>query len=620
MKTRFQLLVLAVILALTATTAYATAAYQTETVPGHAAEAPPLASPPPPFVPASVPVHPDLLSTYEAFFPPAVIQVTDGVYVARGYNRDNPTLIEGVNGLIVVDPGESVLAAQAVKAAFNAKLDNIFDRKPVQAIIYTHEHDCHIHGASVFADEHTEIYAHESMVSSLFDEWYSQIYPSRIEGGIKMSGLLFMHAPVQNDEGWYTGYVLTGPNLIGPSGFMPPTRTVKEELKTVIAGVEIHLIPVAAETHDVLLVWLPRKGVLIEIGVLYEAFPALTTMRGSGQRDPLDYLDTLKLCRNLNPEYLVALHGAHPVTSGEENVREYLTNFSDAIQFMHDQTVQYMNEGYTPGEITEMLELPPHLASNSYLQETYGSKDWNIYHIFRYYRGYYTGEVRDLFPQSPTSEAELSAELAGGIEALARKAGDALAAGNLEWALRLADDVLLLDPENESAFETKKAAMLALAEDTMNSQARNMLLSDYLVMTGQVQVPVVFGDPKRTLSRMDPNIVQLMPMDTLHRIMAVNLNASKSTITDMVAGLQLTDVRKNDRAQPDRYTLEVRKGILEVDPPSSGALQFVIITDSLTWKELVLYKLDPAVAVANGKVTVARGTPDSFYDFMDLFK
>jgi len=139
----------------------------------------------------------------------------------------------------------------------------------------------------------------------------------------------------------------------------------------------------------------------------------------------------------------------------------------------------------------DLIELPPHLAGSTYLQETYGSKDWDIYHIFRYYRGFYTGEVRDLFPQSTLSEAQMSAELAGGIDALAAKAQSALAADKLEWALRFADDVLVLDPDHAAAFETKKAAMLALAENTMNSQARNMLLSDYLLMTGQNRVPYV---------------------------------------------------------------------------------------------------------------------------------
>ena len=570
-------------------------------------------------IPENVPVHPLLQQKYEEFFPPAVIEVTEGVYVARGYNRDNPTLIEGVNGLIVIDPGESIPAAQIVKDAFNAQLDNIFDKKPVKAIIYTHHHDCHIHGASVFADEHTEIIAHENLMKSLFDEWYGQIYPSRVEGGIKMSGIIFKDHPVIDGEGWYAGYVLTGPNVLGPSGFLPPTLTVKDELKLTIAGVAINLISAPAESQDVIVVWLPDKKVLIQIGIMYEAFPALVTMRGSGQRNPLDYVNSLKLCRSLNPEYLVALHGPNPVTTGAENIQQYLTNFSDAIQFMHDQTVHYLNRGLTPGEIADLLVLPPHLADSPYLQETYGSKEWNVYHIFRYYRGYYSGEIRDLYPQSAISEAQMSAELAGGIDELAIKAESALLAGNLEWALRLSDDVLLLDPENASAFETKKEAMLTLAEETMNSQARNMLLSEYLLLTGQVPAAFPFENPKGIYSLMSPVAVQLMPLSTLHRIMAVNLNASKSMETDIMVSLNLTDMPKNKVDQPDEYTLWARKGILEVNPPvpSEGLLE--ITTDTLTWKQLVLYKLSPAAAVADGRVVISGGTPESFYAFMNLF-
>jgi len=362
------------------------------------------------FEPPSVPVHPTLWESYVSFFPSAVLKVTDGVYVARGYNRDNPTLIEGVNGLIVIDPGESILAAQAAKDAFNAELDNIFDKKPVKAIIYTHSHDCHINGASVFADDHTEIIAHENLLTALYDEWFGQVYPSRADGGVKMSGFFFL-----NDPNWYTGYVLAGPQQFGPSGFLPPTTTVKGELKTTIAGVQFVLMPAPAETRDIVIVWLPQKKVLIEIGILYEAFPALVTMRGSGQRDPLEYLNSLKLCRSLNPEYLVALHGAHPITAGREQVRQVLTDFSDAIQFVHDQTVQYLNRSFAPGEIKDLIALPPHLATSPYLLETYGRLDWNVYHIFRYYRGYYTGKVRDLFPQSPLSQAQMAAELAGGL-------------------------------------------------------------------------------------------------------------------------------------------------------------------------------------------------------------
>ena len=605
MKTKFQLLALVTILAL-AGTAVCVAAQEPEAVSA-------------PYEPETVPVNPTLLAKYEEFFPPAVLNVTDGVWIARGYNRDNPVLIEGVDGLIVVDPGESIAAAQKVKDGFNANLDNIFDKKPVKAIIYTHHHDCHINGASVFANEQTEIIGHENLLSSMFSEWFGPVFPSRAEGGLKMVGMMFLDAPVQDGEGWYAGYSLAGPQTPGPSGFLAPTKTIKEETNLTIAGVDVDLIPVVGETPDVLFVWLPQKEVLIQIAIVYEAFPAISTMRGSRLRDPLDYVNSLKIARGLNPEYLVAIHGSNPVTSGKENVSQYLTNFSDAIQFVNDQTLYYMNKGYTAGEMMDLIVLPPHLASSPYLQEIYGSKEWNIVHIFRYYRGYYTGEVRDLFPQTTLSEAEMSAFLAEGDGDLASKAQAALDI-NLEWALRLADDALLLDPDNPVAFETKKAAMLALAENTMNAQARNMLLSDYLLMTDQAHVDFGFGDTKHAFSSIQDNFVELMPMATLHRILAVSLNASKSMDKDIVVSLQLTDIKMNDTRVPDNYTLNVRKGILEVDPPSASKGQFEIVTDSLTWKQLVLAKLDPEDAVANGKLVISGGTPESFYSFMELFE
>ena len=209
----------------------------------------------------------------------------------------------------------------------------------------------------------------------------------------------------------------------------------------------------------------------------------------------------------------------------------------------------------------------------------------------------------------------MSAFLAEGEGDLASKAKAALDI-NPEWALRFADDALVLDPNNPVAFETKKAALLTLAESTINSQARNMLLSDYLLMTGQIRRDYALGDPKLVFLRMDNYFVELMPMTTLHRIMAVSLNASKSVEKDILVNVQLTD---NDPNASDHYTLNVRKGILEVDPPNASKGELEIVTDSMSWKQLVLSKLNPEDAVANGKVVISEGTPESFYSFMELF-
>jgi alkyl sulfatase BDS1-like metallo-beta-lactamase superfamily hydrolase len=560
------------------------------------------------FEPEVVATNPKLANFTAAFYPPQILNVTDGVYVACGYNRDNPVLIEGSDGLIVIDPGESIIAAEIVKKAFNDGLDNIFDRKPVKAIIYTHHHDCHIHGSSVFAgNDSPEIIASELFNKTLFFDWYGQLYPNRAFSGTMMSGLLF-----GRDPGYDSGGALFAVQWRGPSGYLPPTIIVKDSLDMNISGVHLNLFTVPGETRDVLIVWLPEKRLMVQIANLYEAFPAITTLRGAMPRNTLDYIDSIDFYRSFNPEYFVLTHGPHPVLAGEENVSRTLTNYRDAIQFVHDQTVQYMNKGLTPGEIKELVKLPPHLAEDPYLQEVYGQIDRDIYEIFWSYRGYFTGKCRDLYMQSPVEEAQMAAELAGGVDQLADKAREVLDKGNLEWALVFADDVLLLDPENAEARETKNLSVIALAEETFNAQERNYLLSEYLLETGQVQLePIGF-------SGIEDHMVPFMPMSDLLRIMTVSLNATKSLEKDMIVALSLTDIKDID--EPYNYSLHVRRGILEVLPQVPEDAEFTIVTDSMVWKRLGLGKLDPKEAFEKGEVRISGADPDAFYEFMDLFK
>ena len=234
-----------------------------------------------------------------------------------------------------------------------------------------------------------------------------------------MSGLMFMDAPYQDGQGWYRG-LRAGRAESRSSGFLPPTSTVKDELKTVIAGVEINLIPRSrrdAGCHPRLAA---AKAVLMEIGVHVRRLSGSDDHAWQRPAKSTGLREQLKIARSL-----IRLPGGDPwrlpVTVGEENVRQYLTNFSDAIQFMHDQTVQYMNKDYAAGEIIDLMQMPAHLASNDYLQETYGGRTGIFPHL-PLLPGLLHRQVRDLFPQSPLSEAMLSAELAGGVGALAVKA------------------------------------------------------------------------------------------------------------------------------------------------------------------------------------------------------
>lgn len=561
------------------------------------------------FEPEAIDANPVLVNLTADWVPATVYNVTDGVYVALGYNRDNPVLIEGPDGLIVVDPCESVIAADRAKAAFNEHLDDIFSRKPLKAIIYTHYHDCHIHGSTVFAgNDSPEIIAHESFEDALFSPTavYNQIFPIKAYRYLKYAGVMF-----QNDPGYFVNGGIFPFSVPGPSGYLPPTLTVGDMLDTNIAGVNMTLVHAPGETTDIIYVWLPDKKALIQIGNFYKSFPAVNTLRGASFRDPLKYIDSIDSMRKLNAEYLVLIHSGAPIV-GAENVSRTLTNARDGLQFVHDQTVRYMNMGLTPGEIIKLIELPPHLAKDPYLQEYFGEIDRDVFQIFEQYLGWFTGEARDIFPMSPREEAEGMAYLAGGVDQLAAKARGALDDGYMKRALIFADYALILDPANVEARDVKNISMISLAEETSNAQVYNYLISEYLEETGQIKIPIRDGG----FSSIDENMVVYMPMDSIFRIMAVSLNASKCLDDDYVVGLELAD----GSTTIESYSMHVRHGIVEVQPKIADDSAFTIATDPLIWKNAVVGKLNPEGAVSSGEIEIIGAEPEEFFGFMDLFK
>jgi alkyl sulfatase BDS1-like metallo-beta-lactamase superfamily hydrolase len=560
------------------------------------------------FEPEAVGANPDLVALNAGWMPPTVYNVTDGVYVAVGYGRANPVLIEGTDGLIIIDPGESTTSAEMVKEAYNEHLDDIFSRKPVKAIIYTHYHDCHINGATVFAgNDSPEIIAHETLEDNLFGPTalLSQIYPIKVYRAVKYAGILY-----QNDPGYFVNGGIFPFSVPGPSGYLPPTLTVGDELETNIAGVNLILVHAPGETADIIYVWLPDEKVIVQIGNFYKSFPAINTLRGASHRDPLNYIASIDSIRKLNAEYLVLIHSGGGPIVGAENVSRTLTNARDALQYVHDQTVRYMNKGLTPGEIIEVIELPPHLANDPNLKEYFGEVDRDVFQIFQQYMGWFTGKSRDIFPTSPTEEAEKMAYLAGGIDELGVRAKEALDEGDMKWAMIFSDYVLLLDPENAEAREVKNSALISLAEDSSNAQVRNYLLSEYLEETGQINIPLEKG-----FSLLDENIVVYMPMETIFRCMAVSLNATKALDEEYAVDLELSD----DSVSGD-YAIYVRRGIVEVEQEVADDPKFTVVTDSLTWKNLVLGKLNPEEAVSSGDVEIIGANPEGFFGFMDLFK
>jgi len=536
--------------------------------------------------------NPDLKAHSEEFRK-GIVKVTDGVYVAIGFGLANSILLEGDDGVVIVDTLESAEAAEPVKEAFN-KLSS----KPVKAIIYTHYHPDHTFGTKVMAgNDNPEIISfhetqnHLDRIVSITRETTHRRAMRQFGNKLPKGGLI--NAGI-------------GPHLLFDEtktpALMRPTKTFSEErIERVIAGIRLVLVHAPGETPDQIFVWLPGKKVLLPGDNFYKSFPNLYAIRGTAYRDVMRWAGSLDKMRALKAEFLVPCH-TRPL-KGIEKISETLTDYRDAIQYVHDQTIRWMNKGLTPDEIVEKVKLPAHLAGKPYLHEYYGTVAWSVRGIFQGYLGWFGGNATDLFPLSPGDRAAHFAAIAGGKAELLNAAKKAVEGGNYQWALELTDQLILIDSSDEEARSLKGEALKALGEKQIAATARNY----YLTQALEVQNKLKITDPPSGYI----DIAHSLPLDIIFKSMAVKLDPEKAAAINTIAGFRFPDTGEG-------YTLHVRRGVAEVQPRFPENPDISVTVNSLVWKEIAAGIRNPAVALV--KDMEKEGGTLKIVKFLSLFK
>ncbi len=533
------------------------------------------------------------LAAHSAEFKKEVVKVTDGVYVAVGFGLANSTMVEGDDGVIIIDTMETVEEGEKVRAAFREIVN-----KPVKAIIYTHNHTDHVFGAQAFVDDGLEpaVYAHDTTMEYVY-RIITEFRPIITKRSLRMFGTYLDADGLVNDG--------VGPFLgIGPDstlGIVPPTITFSNTLEDEVAGVRFKLVHAPGETNDQIFVWFPDKKVLAPGDNIYKAFPNLYTIRGTPYRSLKGWTASLDKMRALPVEHLVPSH-TRPV-SGADKINNTLTDYRDAIRYVYDQTVRWMNQGFTPDEIVEKVKLPPHLAKSPFLQEFYGTVEWSVRSVFDGNLGWFDGNPATLNPLPPHAEAEKMAKLAGGEKALRQAVQDAEDAGDHQWALQLSDYAMRLNPDDKAVRQSRIAALTALGEAASNPNARHYYLTSALELKG-LGIEV--------LSNAGTEMLKRLPLERFFAAIQVNLDAQASVDINQKAGITFTD-------SGAEYTIWIRHGVAEIQPRLMDDLDIHVAVDSLVWKEMLAQKRNSAVAIAKD-FEYTKGGRVGFAKFLKLFQ
>lgn len=498
-------------------------------------------------------VHPSLWRQSGLVARQGLFEVTEGIYQVRGLDLSNITFVEGATGIIVIDPLISTETAAAALGLYREHRGN----RPVTAVIYTHSHIDHFGGVfGVASQEEVDagriaVIAPEGFVGHAVEE---NVYAGTAMG--RRAG--YMYGAALPTGPWdQVGAGLGQSTSTGEVGLIVPTVEITSTGETrTVDGVEIEFqmapgTEAPAEMHF----YFPQHRALCMAENATHTQHNLLTLRGAPVRDPhawAGYLTEAIERYGQRSDVVFASH--HWPTWGTEQITSFLSLQRDLYAYLHDQTLRYLNRGYTGTEIAEVLELPPALRNAWHARGYYGSLSHNVKAVYQRYMGWFDGNPARLWPHPPAELATRYVDAMGGMDRVLDTAGEAFAAGDFRWAATLLDHAVFADPENPRARELLADTLEQIGYGAENGTWRNFYLSGAAELREGN-----FGTPTAPAA---PALVAQLTPEQLFDSLAISINGPAAWDLDLSANVVFTDLDAT-------YRLTLRNGVL-ISRPAEG--------------------------------------------------
>jgi alkyl sulfatase BDS1-like metallo-beta-lactamase superfamily hydrolase len=387
---------------------------------------------------------------------PQARRINEFIHLSEGFS--NSFLVVTGEGRVVINTGMG-FEAPVHKRNFDA-----VDSGPIRYILLTQGHVDHVGGVDFFREQGTEIVAQANDPAHQAED--ALLQPFRTA----RSAFAFDQSVakgVRDSQRQFAGSV---PQQARPT----PTITFEDRYAFELGGRRFELLSTpGGETADSMVVWLPQQRICF-CGNLFSAlfghFPNLVTIRGDRYRDALRFIASLDRVLALEPDLLLVGH--HDPVAGRDLIRSELLRLRGAVQYVHDETVRGMNAGKDVWTLMRKIELPAELE----VGQGYGKVSWCVRAIWENYVGWFHHHsTTELYPVPAWSVYADLVELAGGADAVAKRAREKLDAGAPVEAIHLAEVALATAPRHRGALE---ASMLA--HEQLEAASQNFWLTSWL--------------------------------------------------------------------------------------------------------------------------------------------
>jgi len=481
-----------------------------------------------------------------------LFEVADGIYQVRGYDMANLTVVKGDTGWIVFDTLMSVECSQAAMQLIEKNLGHF----PVKAVVISHSHVDHFGGiAGVMAaeDKADETLSIEEQLASgkipvIAPAGFTEhAVKENVYAGKGMGRRSNYQYGILLKPG-VTGKLAQGIGMgqsVGTISFMTPSYEIRESgERLTIDGVELEFqLTPGTEAPAEMNTWLPQRKALWMAENCTGTLHNLYTLRGAAWASYITEAISL-----YGKDVEVTFQSHNWPHWGNDVVNDYMVNTAAVYKYINDQTLTYINQGYTSDEISNMIELPEALNKIWYTRQYYGTVAHNAKAVYQKFMGWYDSNPVNLNPLTPSDSAKKWVEYLGNVDKALQMAKADFDKGEYQWVAEITNAIVFADPTNTDARLLCADAMEQLGYQAESGPWRN----EYLTAAQELR----HGNANLTAAAKNTGeMVKALSAPMLFDYMAIVMDKQALADEDFTVNVTLPDVG-------ERHMLRVKNGVL----------------------------------------------------------